>query len=178
MPRTNIKYQNTIIYKIVCNDLNMKEVYVGSTTDFVRRKTHHKSNCMNNKCTMIYTVINKNGGWKNWSMIEIEKYPCNDKREAESRERHHYELLQANLNSVCPFYDDVIISMQIHSVKLLLEKNKLEINKYCIDNCMKGGNYESGIYLINKFNIKPDLYTVLSIKDSENRINFYNLYFN
>ena len=26
-----------------------------------------------------------NGGWQNWSMIEIEKYPCNDQQEATKR---------------------------------------------------------------------------------------------
>ena len=35
-------------------------------------------------------------------MIEIEKYPCNDNNEACSRERHFYELLNANMNIHCP----------------------------------------------------------------------------
>ena len=42
MPIQNIKYNNTLIYKIVCNDLNIKDVYVGHTTDFRRRKNCHK----------------------------------------------------------------------------------------------------------------------------------------
>ncbi len=33
------------------------------------------------------------------------------------------------LNCICPFYDDVIISMQIHSIKLLLEHNSLDMRK-------------------------------------------------
>ena len=47
-------------------------------------------------------MIRTNGNWDNWSMIEIEKYPCNDKNEACARERYWYELLNANMNSVCP----------------------------------------------------------------------------
>ena len=47
MPKKEIDYQNTIIYKIVCNDLNVKDVYVGHTTDFTKRKSHHKSSCNN-----------------------------------------------------------------------------------------------------------------------------------
>ena len=42
MPKNNINYSNTIIYKIVCNDLNVKELYIGSTTDFYNRKSNHK----------------------------------------------------------------------------------------------------------------------------------------
>lgn len=78
MPRTNINYQNTIIYKIVCNDLDIKELYVGHTTDFRRRKTGHKCSC--NKETdkrydhKIYKIIRMNRGWDNWNMIEIENF--------------------------------------------------------------------------------------------------------
>ena len=35
-------------------------------------------------------------------MIEIEKYPCNDKNEACKRERHWIEILKANLNIQIP----------------------------------------------------------------------------
>ena len=99
-----INYQNTVIYKIVCNDLNIKDIYVGHTTDFIRRKSQHKRNCdCKSKCNMkVYEMINKNGKWDNWSMIEIEKYPCNDGNEARSRERYYYELLNANLNMLTP----------------------------------------------------------------------------
>ena len=43
MPRKEIDYSKTVIYKIVCNDLNVKDVYVGHTTDFTKRKATHKS---------------------------------------------------------------------------------------------------------------------------------------
>ena len=38
MPKKEINYQNTIIYKIRCKDLNIKDVYVGHTTNFIQRK--------------------------------------------------------------------------------------------------------------------------------------------
>ena len=41
-------------------------------------------------------MIRKNGGWENWCMIEIEKYPCNDKNEAKARERYWLETLNYN----------------------------------------------------------------------------------
>ena len=106
MPKKEINYQNTIIYKIVCNDLNVKDVYVGNTTDFTKRKAQHKSNCINPDAKYynlkVYQIIRNNGAWGNWSMIEIEKYQCHDNNEARARERYWYELLNANMNTNCP----------------------------------------------------------------------------
>lgn len=47
MPRKEIDYSKTVMYKIVCNDLTVKDCYVGSTTDFTNRKGQHKSCCIN-----------------------------------------------------------------------------------------------------------------------------------
>ncbi len=38
MPKKIIDFSKTIIYKIVCNDLNITDVYVGRTTNFINRK--------------------------------------------------------------------------------------------------------------------------------------------
>ncbi len=106
MPKVPLNYQNTIIYKIVCNDLNIEDVYVGHTTNFTKRKCSHKSNSINqngaNYELKIYKTIREYGGFENWSMIEIEKYPCNDLQEASKQERYYYELLNAKLNTVVP----------------------------------------------------------------------------
>ena len=42
MPRLAVDYLNTIIYKIVCKDLSISDVYVGQTTNFTKRKSQHK----------------------------------------------------------------------------------------------------------------------------------------
>ena len=106
MPKKIMDYSKTVIYKIVCNDLNIKDLYVGHTINFISRKSYHKSACNdihNNDHNMkVYQFIRDNGGWNNWSMIEIEKYPCNDGNEARKRERHYVELLGAQLNRVIP----------------------------------------------------------------------------
>jgi hypothetical protein len=106
MPRLPIDYSKTIIYKIVCNDLNITDIYVGSTTDFIRRKNEHKRCCNNEKSKKynlkVYQIIRQNGGWDNFTMIEIEKYNCNDSNEAHAKERYHYELLNSSLNSNLP----------------------------------------------------------------------------
>ena len=102
MPKQNINWLKTIMYKFVCNDLNIIDVYTGSTTDFISRKSEHKYNCNNPNSKKynlkIYQTIRENGGWDNWSMILIEEYPCNSSLEARSRERYHQETLNASLN--------------------------------------------------------------------------------
>ena len=108
MPKTNCDYLKTIMYKIVCNDLNITDCYVGHTTEFTKRKNSHKSRCtdVDNKMHYfnIYKIIRENGGWTNWSMVEIEKWPCNDGNEARSRERYWYEILNSTLNTEQPSF--------------------------------------------------------------------------
>jgi len=106
MPKVNIDYSKTIIYKIVCNDLNITDCYIGQTTEFAKRKSCHKRDCNTEHREgykyKIYKFIRENGGWDNWSMIEIEKYSCSDGNEARARERHWFETLQATLNTDHP----------------------------------------------------------------------------
>ena len=106
MTKTKIDYSKGLIYKIVCKDLECKDIYVGSTTDFTRRKYEHKSNCTNENTKKynlkLYQTIRANGGWGNWSMIEIEKYNCKDGNELRARERLRYEELNGTLNTCIP----------------------------------------------------------------------------
>jgi hypothetical protein len=107
MPRLPKNYSKNVIYKLVCNDLSIKECYVGHTTDFTRRKQAHKDRCHNEKGEKynlkVYKIIRENGGWNNYSMIEIEKYPCIDENEASAREREWFERLNSNLNTNVPY---------------------------------------------------------------------------
>jgi hypothetical protein len=50
----------------------------------------------------VYQFIRANGGWDNWSMIQIEQYNATDKRSLETRERHYIEQLGATLNKQIP----------------------------------------------------------------------------
>jgi len=50
MPKTAIDYSKTQIYKLIHNDdINNENIYIGSTTNFVKRKWEHKDNCTNEK---------------------------------------------------------------------------------------------------------------------------------
>jgi len=132
MPRKDVDYSKTLMYKIVCNDLNIKELYVGSTTNFRNRKASHKSRCNNeqNKCFnfKIYKIIRENGGWENWSMFEIEKFPCKDGNESVNRERYWFEELHSRLNTKFP------IRLQTEYIKTnteLLRDRKRESAQKC-----------------------------------------------
>ena len=106
MPRLPIDYSKTIIYKICCNDVNIKEVYVGHTTDLTRRRQQHKENCNNEKRKEYnqykYQFIRENGGWENWSLVPVEEFSCENVNQATIRERYWFERLEASLNIKVP----------------------------------------------------------------------------
>jgi len=104
MPKVNVDYSNTIIYKLVCKDKNIKDVYVGHTTNFIQRKYAHKINCATEKNKLkVYEFIRNNGGWENWEMVEICTINCENKMDALRWEHEYYFLLNATLNIVQPF---------------------------------------------------------------------------
>ena len=106
MPRKPIDYGNTHFYKICSKDLDVKDIYVGHTTDFRKRKNHHKASCCNTNYRhhnlYVYQYIREHGGWDNWYMILIETLECSDKLEAKRIERKFIEELSASLNKQVP----------------------------------------------------------------------------
>ena len=147
MPKVPMDFANTIIYKIVCNDLNIPECYVGHTTNFIQRRNKHKTNCVNEKGKhynyKLYKNIRENGGWANYSMIELEKYPCNDANEACAKEREYYDKLNSSLNSINPHRNKEEIAA---SCRKYYVNNKEKIIAYCRENKEKFAEY----YKINK----------------------------
>ncbi len=110
MPKIAVDYSNTIIYKLYCKDDNVKDVYVGHTTNFSKRKWKHKNNAMNPKASnlKIYKIIRANGGWSNWNMVEIAKYKCSNAAEAKMKEiKHSQEEEKTNRSKLIePEYED------------------------------------------------------------------------
>jgi len=142
MPKTPINYSNTIIYKLVCKDLLVTDVYVGHTTNFIERKRCHKVSCNNENNKQynykVYQTIRQNGGWYNWDMIQVEEYCCNNNNEATARERYWYETLNANMNVKVPNrtqqeYEKYYYITNKETIKEYhkdwYETNKEEINK-------------------------------------------------
>ena len=107
MPKTPIDYSKSIIYKICCKDPEIKDIYIGSTTNFTKRKNQHKrevkSEGRQQSKYKIYQFIKNNGYWENWDMVMIEEYKdCESKLQLEKREREYYDLLKPTLNSQLP----------------------------------------------------------------------------
>jgi len=115
-----VNYNNSVIYKLCSKDTNIKDIYIGSTTNFTRRKADHKrkiNDCNNKEYNYKKSVfIRDNGGWENWDMVLIEKVNCNDKLELHKIERYYIEKFKSSLN------------MRIPS-RTLEEYNKTEIRK-------------------------------------------------
>jgi hypothetical protein len=100
------RYNNTVIYKLVCNDPAITDCYVGHTFDFKTRSSLHKSNCNNKKSRKynykVYRFIRVNGGFQNFSMVPIAYYNCANFFEAKLKELFHMKELQATLNTQKP----------------------------------------------------------------------------
>ena len=104
MPLYKIDFTKVEIYKLKHkDDYEDANVYIGSTTNFKTRKYNHKSTCNNpdsNRYNLKkYEYIRNNGGWDEWLMILIEVFPCNNLREAESREEYWRSHYKATLNA-------------------------------------------------------------------------------
>ncbi len=112
MPKVPMDYTKCCIYKIEHND-DESLVYVGHTTNFDKRKTQHKSNCKNDNGKhynfKVYQMIRENGGWEKFLMLEVEKYPCADKREAERRENEVMKELKSSMNTNKSFITQEIV---------------------------------------------------------------------
>jgi len=99
-------YAKCVMYKICCRDREVKEIYVGSTCNIIRRRSEHKYNCNTETSkkynVKVYQFIRECGGWNNWEMVPIEEYPCENKIQKEIRERYWIEFLKSELNGVVP----------------------------------------------------------------------------
>lgn len=89
-------------------DRNIHERYIGSTTNFSRRRSQHKKNTNNRRGklyrTKLYRFIRQFGGWDCFDMEIIEVYPCDNLMEGKSKEQYHIDLHIPLLNS-CNSYN-------------------------------------------------------------------------
>ena len=96
-----VNYQNGMIYKIAHR--YSPYVYIGSTTNFNRRKSQHKDNCNNENGKAynfkVYQTIREMGGWDNFQMVLVIKCPCDDKKELQAKEFEYQQLFDANMNT-------------------------------------------------------------------------------
>ena len=151
MPKLPTDYSKCVIYKITCLDKTIEYIYVGSTTNFTQRKRHHKSNCNNENNKelynlKLYTTIRENGGWLNWTMVQIEEFSCNNKRESECREEYWRVELNAQLNMKKAFGAETIKETK----REWYQENKDKIKKQIDDNKDVIKEYQKQYYIKHK----------------------------
>lgn len=94
-------YSNAVIYKIFCRNIEVKDLYVDSTTNLVARPRSHKS-CFKKQCQAVYSFIRAHGGWENCDLEVVEACPCADKAALLTRERYYIEQFGATVNDHVP----------------------------------------------------------------------------
>jgi hypothetical protein len=115
-------YLNTVIYKIYCKSPDVNDVYVGHSTNFKIRAQCHKYSSKKN-ILRLYQIIRKKGGWGNFIIEIIEKYPCENLTQALEREQYFYNLLQPTMNSMPP------INLRAYKPKITRVLNLKKINE-------------------------------------------------
>jgi hypothetical protein len=97
MPRKQIDYSKTVFYKVACLDQNVREVFVGFTTNIAQRKHTLKRACaflsQTKHSATFGETVRKNGGWENWRMEIIEIKSCKDQNEANAVKALHEKAL-------------------------------------------------------------------------------------
>jgi hypothetical protein len=79
MPKTQIDYSKTVIYKLINYDYP-DSIYVGSTNQNKYACTNPDNSRHHEKK---YQMIRNNGGWDNWKMIVICEIPCDNQRQTD-----------------------------------------------------------------------------------------------
>jgi hypothetical protein len=172
MPKTDIDYSNTIIYKITCKDTSITDVYVGHTTNFVQRKHGHKQSCINvknnNHNCKLYQVIRANGGWNNWKMEIVNFFDCKDHYEARKKEQEYFESLKATLNSIEPFpKPKIILKPDLLTIKVKNEKLHCNVCDVIFNNNKAFEQHNS----TNKHKKKTELALIISDEINESKYN-------
>ena len=130
-------YSNCCIYKIYCLDPEIKDIYVGSTTNFRARYMQHRASCINNSnqksnLKLVYNFMRENGGHENWEMEIIEKFSCKSKTELLWKERQWYDKLKPKLNIKKPVEtrEEYNERKRLAWVRSAPEKKRIKLEKH------------------------------------------------
>ena len=138
-------YQKCMMYKLICNE-DPTFLYIGHTTNWNRRKAHHKHSSLNNS-RKVYQQIRELGGWGDIKMVWIENFPCNNNHEGEAREQYWMDNMKSTMNSRRAFRttDDLIKD------RIINKEKKAEYDKeYCAENKEKKAEYDKEYCAENK----------------------------
>jgi hypothetical protein len=103
-----------VIFKIVCKDLNVKEIYLGMTINFnvmqdkfkyiYNNRLRVKPKVKPNMILLNYIFLH--GGFDNFLFEIIQTYKCDNAKEANIYKRKHYDELHPALNKNKPALSD------------------------------------------------------------------------
>ena len=122
-------YTNTHIYKLHCLDTDVKDFYIGHTTNPKQRDITHKarSNEKNKESHIkIYQFIREHGGYDNWFMTIIEQPNCNSFEEAVTREQFWIDQLKPTLNE----YKAIQTEEELKKQKAEWKRNSVSHHEY------------------------------------------------
>ena len=107
-----IDFSKGIIYKIEAID-NKDLIYIGSTSNFIKRRSDHKSRCNNPKDQAhnfkLYRMIREHGGWDAFKCEIIKAYPSQNKKELLTEEEKYRKNLNSTLNTIkCCSESDIL----------------------------------------------------------------------
>jgi GIY-YIG catalytic domain len=96
----SIDYRESCVYGFMKED---KVYYIGSTNNFTKRYNSHKSHCNNENDrdynTSPYKYMRENGGWSDYQVVIIRKYPeCKTEEELRMYERQYCDECNPILN--------------------------------------------------------------------------------
>ena len=162
MPKVITDYSKTVIYKIQHQE-KPEMLYIGSTTNFVKRKSQHKNRCDNEDDKRhnlkLYKLIRDNGGLECFKMLEIKKFPCENRTEAHQEEDRVYLEMKANMNDRRPHRNKKQYTVDNVEKKAEYDRNYRKINnekikdykkKYAKDNAEKIKEHRKQYYVKNR----------------------------
>lgn len=163
------KYKTTFIYKIESLD-DSNYIYIGHTTDYIKRKEQHIRGIKDNKNNLkIYETIRQNGGINNFKMRVLEIAECNSHHEALERENYYYNIFNANLNSSRPLKVEKIINNIKRTKQNMIKKN---LDPYVNNILLCNKNDETSYYGKINHIIKNEIYYFKDIdKNNEEKFN-------
>lgn len=129
------------VYKLMCNNPEISDFYIGSTDNLRKRKYQHKQNCNHINSAAynfyVYQFIRNNGGFENWNISQIDEVKYDTKNELHARERFHIDSLNASLNKKIPTKTQKERNEENKEELKIYFKNRYETDKVNFKNLTK-----------------------------------------
>ena len=94
--------QKVTFYKFKHATDDTKEFYIGSTHCLKKRIAQHKTCCTTKPWLKVYTYVNQNGGFENWTFEVIETGEYGNRRAIYEREGELVNIHKPTLNTCVP----------------------------------------------------------------------------